>query len=100
MTENGDTPDEELAGADAIVEVMTWIQTTTLGAPDKMEELFVTRGIDPQAFAEAGQIMVQVAVAMAQEPEAAVQAAFMTGGLMGAFLGRDHFTTDMLPEVD
>lgn len=94
-----DVPDREgLAGQDAILEVMLWIQTHTMGDPEKMEDLFRTRGIDPSAFAEAGGVMVATAVAMNQSPEDAVQAAFMTGGMMGALLGRDYFSTEELPE--
>jgi hypothetical protein len=92
--DNPNPPADGLAGEDAIVEVMLWIQSHTMGDPEKMEGLFTSRGIDPPAFAQAGGIMVATAVAMNQSPEDAVQAAFMTGGLLGAMLGRDYFTAE------
>lgn len=90
-----------LKGAEEIGAVMASIQGFAMGDSDKMEQLFREAGIDPEPFAEAAGVMVAVAVAMRQEPEDAVRAAFMTAGLIGAMLvqtgdtprpeGRDQF---------
>lgn len=81
-----------IAGHLEIAQTLQRIQVDTMGDPEKMEALFLTRAIDPAALREAADVMLATATAMSQSPEDAVIGSFMTGALIGAMLGRETLT--------